>query len=215
MAFRTAIGMGIMRTYDDYKNDIMGDKTMINELMNVCMKNNHYDEAKCLIDKNIFDINKTNIFGLSALHYSVSNNDIKLTKLLLDSGANVNMNPEYVPVLLISINKGYEIFKLLLSYGANVNILCKSNIHDIANIPLLAKCTNLNHTKIFDEILLLTNYKHLKKCLQLDLPIILKRKIEDRLRNIVHLLFPGKLCYRYGCLGLPVDLANIIVNYSM
>nr|XP_025968804.1 ankyrin repeat and SOCS box protein 15 isoform X5 [Dromaius novaehollandiae]XP_025968805.1 ankyrin repeat and SOCS box protein 15 isoform X5 [Dromaius novaehollandiae]XP_025968806.1 ankyrin repeat and SOCS box protein 15 isoform X5 [Dromaius novaehollandiae] len=56
----------------------------------------------------------------TALYFTVSNNDILCTEILLKAGANPNKDP--LNCLLVAVRAGnHEIVRLLLSYGANVN----------------------------------------------------------------------------------------------
>ena len=56
----------------------------------------------------------------SALYFSVSNNDLQCTRLLLEAEAMVNQDP--INCLQVALRHGnYELINTLLRYGANVN----------------------------------------------------------------------------------------------
>lgn len=62
----------------------------------------------------------------SALFFSVSNNDLPSTRLLLEAGAMTNQDP--VKCLQVALRLGnYELINLLLRFGANVNYYSRIN----------------------------------------------------------------------------------------
>jgi len=70
------------------------------------------------------------------LHYSIQMNSTESTKLLIDSGADVNsiatIGDVEIPALHYSIQmKNIDITKLLMEHGANVNIKSSNNISAI------------------------------------------------------------------------------------
>ena len=70
-------------------------------------------------------VNATNgRFNYSALMEACRNNRIKSAKILLDYGANVNMqgNNGWFALMISSLNGHTETAKLLLDHGANVNV---------------------------------------------------------------------------------------------
>lgn len=68
----------------------------------------------------------------TALFFSVSNNDILATEVLLQAGANPSQDP--LNCLLVAVRAGnHEIVRLLLSYGANVN--CYFNLVNDTHFP--------------------------------------------------------------------------------
>ncbi|XP_061128470.1 ankyrin repeat and SOCS box protein 14-like [Syngnathus typhle] len=62
----------------------------------------------------------------SALFFSVSNNDLQCTRLLLQAGAMVNQDP--ISCLQVAMRQGnYELINTLLKFGANVNYYSRVN----------------------------------------------------------------------------------------
>ncbi|XP_033943416.1 dynein axonemal heavy chain 12 isoform X1 [Pseudochaenichthys georgianus] len=62
----------------------------------------------------------------SALYFSVSNNDLQCTRLLLEAGAMVNQDP--INCLQLALRQGhYEMINQLLKFGANVNYYSRVN----------------------------------------------------------------------------------------
>jgi len=95
---------------------------------------------KVLADISKCDINSKTEDGFTALHIACANcKDTKIVKLLLDKGANVNLqsNCGNTPLMhMIECNNiNGEIMKLLLEYNTNVNIQC--NIGDSALMKAL------------------------------------------------------------------------------
>jgi ankyrin repeat protein len=46
------------------------------------------------------DVNATDVFGGNALHWAVTNNDLDMVKLLIDKGANLNLEtPGHIPLI--------------------------------------------------------------------------------------------------------------------
>ncbi|KAM9856224.1 dynein axonemal heavy chain 12 [Aulostomus maculatus] len=62
----------------------------------------------------------------SSLFFSVSNNDLQCTRLLLEAGAMVNQDP--INCLQVALRQGnYELINTLLKFGANVNYYSRVN----------------------------------------------------------------------------------------
>ena len=61
------------------------------------------------------------------LKLSAESGDVKITKLLLDNGANVHFSNEWA--LRLSCMYGHkEVIKLLLEYGADINAICMDDL---------------------------------------------------------------------------------------
>lgn len=106
----------------------------------------YYERVKFFLDEGI-DVNALDSGGATALYTAVGNKNVKVVKLLLDSGANPNgiqlenndeffknsgkdpiklltkaINPRWIPLTTACANGNMEIVKLLLDKGADVNL---------------------------------------------------------------------------------------------
>ena len=85
--------------------------------------NNKINIIKSLISKKI-NINSCNLENQNPLHLAIDDNDIDITKLLLDNDVDINIettNMHNTPILIASINNNIDICKLLLNYKLNIN----------------------------------------------------------------------------------------------
>jgi len=86
------------------------------------IKHKHYDILKILIENNVkIDLCKD---GFSPLTYSINNNDVEATKILLNSKIDINKacnKKEETPLIIAIRKKNFEIFKLLIEKGADIN----------------------------------------------------------------------------------------------
>ena len=85
--------------------------------------NNKINIIKSLISKKI-NINSCNLENQNPLHLAIDDNDIDVSKLLLDNDIDINIettNMHYTPILIASINNNIDICKLLLNYKLNIN----------------------------------------------------------------------------------------------
>ena len=104
----------------------------INSIFNT-IKSNDVKKFEELLKEHISIINKLNNNGLSLLHISVIKNDKKITELLLNNGADVNIKSSKMkrtPLHLAYIyqnNASDEIINLLIKYGAKDDILDSNN----------------------------------------------------------------------------------------
>ncbi|XP_034274278.1 ankyrin repeat and SOCS box protein 2 isoform X1 [Pantherophis guttatus] len=102
--------------------------------LHLAAERNHDDVMEELIDAG-FDVNATLSFErsrlyedrrTSVLYFSVFNNNVYATELLLEAGADPNV--DLINPLLISIRHGcLKTMKLLLDYGANINAYVASH----------------------------------------------------------------------------------------
>jgi hypothetical protein len=78
--------------------------------------------AKLLIERRI-DINKPDVTGRTALHWAVDNNDVELSRLLLENGANPNAYTRAgLSVLVYPVLRGQDPLKhLLYQFGAKLD----------------------------------------------------------------------------------------------
>lgn len=105
-----------------------------------------YEISQLLIDNKI----KINIHDYKTestpLHYCVLLNNVKLTKLLINSGANINLQDIYGNTILhyCIMENNYEIFNLLINENENYN--CNVNLWNIDGIiPLHQVLLNGNN----------------------------------------------------------------------
>ena len=71
------------------------------------------------------NINDTDVYGFTALMNAVAYNHKEVVSLLIDKGADINMNNKYDgdTAFIYAVNNGYEnIVSLLLDKGADINI---------------------------------------------------------------------------------------------
>ena len=121
------------------KNDSLGKtktkKEKINNINSIfnTIKSNDFKKFEEILKENISLINKLNNNGLSLLHYSVIKNNKKITELLLNNGADVNIKSSKMkrtPLHLAYIyqnNSSDDIINLLIKYGAKDDILDSNN----------------------------------------------------------------------------------------
>jgi len=94
------------------------------DLLSACREND-VRLASVLIELGA-DIDKKDCQGISALAVSVFENNIEMTKILLDNNANVNISvmDGWTPLMLASANtEDIEMTKLLIENGANIDEL--------------------------------------------------------------------------------------------
>lgn len=108
------------------------------------VKKNDYEKAKESISSGT-DVNIKSRKGLTPLHIATNNNNIKIVELLLEKGANVNIDTSSIGLKPIHIacynnNNNIEMVKLLLSHGAKVNVKKSSHWYT----PLLYAVKNDN-----------------------------------------------------------------------
>lgn len=87
------------------------------------MKKNTIEIIKLLLIKKI-GINYTNNIGQNALHMAIENNNIEITKLLLENKINYDTETNdnhLTPILLATLQNNVDICKLLLTYPININ----------------------------------------------------------------------------------------------
>lgn len=123
------------------------DENLINAI-----NSSNYEEVIRLINSgvSINPIHRNFNMVTSPLIFSVKNNDIKMVKLLLENGANVNARGSYQDVVLIYALSSQEVnidmVKLLVEYGANVNI---PNFFAYSPFTGVCKTGNVEIAKLF------------------------------------------------------------------
>ena len=91
------------------------------ELVEAAKKGNG-DSVYSLLTKDV-DVNAVQLDGTTALHWAVHRNDLKMAKLLIEAGANVNVSNDYgvTPFLLACTNGNPDMVHGLLRAGADPN----------------------------------------------------------------------------------------------
>ncbi len=109
------------------KKDKQGN-TLLHQIVISWINSNVIINKKKQIFENILNLRKinidnTNIYGMTILHYAVNLNYYDLAKLLLENGANANIidYEEEITPLFYAI-KSKELISLLLNFKGNVNI---------------------------------------------------------------------------------------------
>ena len=103
-------------------------KVDINHVTKI-LKEDCPDEIRKLIFGCDFNINEFDEDGRTALSLAIYNKDVKSIKILLEKGANVNLEPEdkpseCLPPLLAAVEThNISIIKMLLKHGAYINIV--------------------------------------------------------------------------------------------
>lgn len=115
-----------------------------------------FEEVKYLVKKNKININTSEPkYGLSLLMVSVSKRDYKVTKLLLELGANPNQhdsNDGSSPIIIAAALENYpeestQFLELLLKHGGNPNdeeIGPRQEGNTTRKKPLLEACSDVN-----------------------------------------------------------------------
>jgi ankyrin repeat protein len=91
------------------------------------VRNDRIDEVRALISKGI-DVNSRDVFGDNAgLHWAASLGLAEMARLLIDSGADVNIRNEegYTPLHWAAGEGQKELVVILIVHGADVNALNK------------------------------------------------------------------------------------------
>lgn len=90
-----------------------------------CDKGN-YEQAKKLIEEEGYDVNDQDNAGNTALHEAALNGHLDIVKLLIENGADVNMQSfemfKDTPLIDASANGHLDVVKYLLSHGADPTI---------------------------------------------------------------------------------------------
>lgn len=98
-------------------------------LQRMCAKGN-YDEAKRLIEAK-HDVNEADFAGITPLHEAALEGFYEITELLLDNGANIDVQSGQMdkdtPLIDAVSNLHYNVAELLLKKGANPMILNSQN----------------------------------------------------------------------------------------
>lgn len=136
----------------------------------IATTHNNLQKVKKLL-KSIFNINEIDEYGDSALLHAAWNCNIEIAELLLDSGADIDLEDSdgetalfsVVQNTIISIEQKYKMIKFLLKHNANCNHINKNNrniiqvIEDQGNLDVLyclfnVEATYRNDLPIWGEI---------------------------------------------------------------
>lgn len=126
-------------------------------LLHLAVQQGDIDEARKLLE-DCFDPNRPDIRGWTPLHLAASDAQPKMVQLLLESGANVNIEDRYInkaTPLYYAVRKGnLDIVKLLLMGGAEISssILIRAFDHSEILDTLLAKRPALNSSLLSDAV---------------------------------------------------------------
>ncbi len=87
------------------------------------VKNQHRDVARALIAGGDVNVNEPQPDGATALHWAVHRDDLEVTQLLLEAGANANAINDFgvMPMSLAATNRNASIVRTLLDAGANAD----------------------------------------------------------------------------------------------
>ncbi|AZL89601.1 ankyrin repeat protein [Megavirus baoshan] len=115
-------------------NNIINKQVIVDpnmtSLMTTCKESKNDSKlplVRLLVELKI-DVNATNIYKFSALHFAVQNDNFEIVTYLLDNGANINHQDKYgmtslMTVAELSINDNkYDMVKLLLDRDACISI---------------------------------------------------------------------------------------------
>lgn len=133
---------GIEQTLNDINNPSLND---IHNPLHVAVTNQREAVTKLLLESGKVDVNSCINKYTSALQIAVQLNNLSMTKLLLDFGADINFAPEEVTsVLHCASQKGNtNMVKLLLEYKPTID----SKRVGSGDTPFMAAVNN-NHTEI-------------------------------------------------------------------
>ena len=97
------------------------------------VKNKHTEVAKLLLTNGSKVNSKNELHSDTPLHFAVRNGDIKIVKVLLDRGADIDgVNWNITPLHIAVESKNVEIIELLLNHGA-----CVNTRHSNSSTPLV------------------------------------------------------------------------------
>ena len=179
------------------------------ELYNACKTNNLKLARKLLSDRNIkSSINEGCIMGMTPLHKSSVLGYIRVVRLLVDNGADVNSKDLMLNTpLLYSCNNGYfDVCHFLISRGAKVNIknnfkftplyIAILNGHDDVTKLLLSHKASTIDDSVTSIIKHIKN-KHTKE--------LFNKYRDEQLTSI-----NSTINYMRNTLMIPKDITNII-----
>lgn len=117
-------------------------------LYQIC-QDDHYEAARWLIDHGIQVNAKTNLHEETALMIAAGTNG-KLTKLLIDSGADLYMKDRYgsIAAVYAAVWHKEESFLLLMQAGTDINLLFEGRGYDNFDAPFVMEYIE-NH---FDQL---------------------------------------------------------------
>ena len=125
---------------NNYYEKILKMKYIQNNLFHIASKNNQifpilffYEKLKSFFNHNNNDIlnsNESNEDKIAPIHYACKNRNIKLMNLLLDLGANINIQDKkgYTPLHYAVLNNDERMIKHLLIRGADKKVKDENNL---------------------------------------------------------------------------------------
>lgn len=110
--------------FDDKLGYVQLDRNNGNNELFEAVKNNNIDLANELIVNKWLNVNEKNGIGETPIFFSVYNNNLEMTKLLVSHGAELDVMTYFGSPLLLSClkHKDNNVAKFLINSGANVNI---------------------------------------------------------------------------------------------
>jgi len=123
-AEKNVLQIFVMLDQDSLK--IMSEKTSVDECwtpLHVAARSGHLDMVKALFERNLFSMHIKDILGQSALHLSVVEKHLSVSKFLVDNGWDVNEQATGDSCLHLAVrNNDPDAVKLLLDKGANADV---------------------------------------------------------------------------------------------
>ena len=134
----------------DYGSDDGSDDDPKNAPLHDAALNDYIDAATALLDAEGFDINIRNNNNQTPLHVAAINNSVKVAKLLIENGADIEaLSISFNSPLNLAVSyTNVDVFRLLIDAGANVN---QENIDN--DTPLALLVINEYKKKVTEEIM--------------------------------------------------------------
>ena len=81
------------------------------------------DNVRTFLDSKILNIDITGNLGQTPLHHAAWINNVELTLLLIDNGANINAktNSDTTPLHIAAFRNSIDVAKILIEKGAKIN----------------------------------------------------------------------------------------------
>ena len=115
---------------------------------------NDINTVKKFLDSPGFDIESQDAHGRTLLLFSIENNTINISNLLIDRGANVNFTKNigidigFTPLMYAMENYNSSLIKTLINKGADINVTYPSS-----NKTILMKAININNLELIKFLL--------------------------------------------------------------
>jgi ankyrin repeat protein len=108
----------------------------------IASQNGFTGKVRMLLNHSLDELNKKNKDSLSSLHLVCMNNQLAVARLLIEHGADINIESQNKdsPLILACKNNNKEIVELLIEHGANINSRNKKG--DTALISLIKDSDN-------------------------------------------------------------------------